>query len=61
MGVCKLDLDGKEHLGLKDYCLSSFHSCCLWNASDLWYVLGLFFLFLLSFFQEFSVKGLMVD
>ena len=31
-----LDLDGREHLGVKGLYVSSLHPCCLWNALDLW-------------------------
>ena len=56
-----LDLDEREHLGLKILYVSSLHPHCLQNALDLWNVYGLLFLFLFWYLQVFSVTVLMVD
>ena len=59
MVLCNLELDGREHLESRGFCLSFYHLHCLWNASDPSYAHGLFFLFLFLSFQEFSVTSWM--
>ena len=53
-----MDLDGKQHLASRGYCLVSCHLHCLWNVLDLWNACSLFFLVSIFVLPEISCDKL---